>query len=96
MHPFHWNSPPKLLLEEENIGKSKFLGYFSKARTEECDQKELSWFDKFEMLMSGLDAYFLEANAHALLKIATKGSFRGWKSKNVAFLSCFSEVEECV
>ena len=93
--PVSLNSPPKLLLEEENIWKSKFLGYFSKARTEECAQKELSWFDKFEMLMSGLDAYFLEVNAHALLKMATKGSFRGGKSKNVAFLGCFSEVEEC-
>ena len=47
------------------------------------------------MLMSGLDAYFLEVNAHDLLKIATKGSFRGGKSKNAAFLGCFSEVEEC-
>ena len=46
------------------------------------------------MLMSGLDAYFLEVNAHALLKIATKGSFRGGKSENVV-LGCFSEVEEC-
>ena len=45
--------------------------------------------------MSGLDAYFLEVSAHALLEIATKGSFRGGKSKNLAFLGCFSEVKEC-
>ena len=47
------------------------------------------------MLMSGLDAYFLEVSAHALLKIANKGSFRGEKSENLAFLGCFSEAEEC-
>ena len=46
------------------------------------------------MLMSGFDAYFLEVSAHALLKIATKGSFGGEKSENLAFLDYFSEVEE--
>ena len=37
------------------------------------------------MLMSGLDTYFLEVSAHVLLIIATKGSFRGEKSENLAF-----------
>ena len=41
------------------------------------------------MLMSGLDTYFLEVSAHALLKIATKGSFRGEKSENLAFFRLF-------
>ena len=41
------------------------------------------------MLMSGFDAYFLEVSAHALLKIATKGSFGGEKSENLAFLTIF-------
>ena len=36
------------------------------------------------MLMSGLDIYFLEVSAHALLKAATKSSFRGKKSENLA------------
>ena len=38
------------------------------------------------MLMSGLDTYFLEVSAHALLKAATKSSFRGKKSENLALL----------
>ena len=49
------------------------------------------------MLMSGLDTYFLEVSAHAFLKVATKGSFRGKKYENLAFLGYFSEAEtkEC-
>ena len=31
------------------------------------------------MLMSGLDTYFLEVSAHALLNIATKSSLKGKK-----------------
>ena len=49
------------------------------------------------MIMSGLDTYFLEVSVHALLKVATKGSFRGKKCENVAFLGYFSQakMEEC-
>ena len=45
------------------------------------------------MLISGIDTYFLEASAHALLKIATKCSFSGIKSENLAFLSYFSQAK---
>ena len=55
--------------------------------------KKKSLFDKFGMLISGIDTYFLEASAHALLKIATKCSFRGIKSENLAFLSYFSQAK---
>ena len=34
------------------------------------------------MLISGLDTYFLEVSAHALLKVATETSFSGKKSQN--------------
>ena len=78
--------------------KSLILGYFSKVEKEYCDQKKKKkkkgLSDNFGMLMSGFDAYFLEVSAHALLKIATKGSFGGEKSENLAFLDYFSEVEE--
>ena len=75
--------------------KSLILGYFSKVKKEYCDQKKKKGLsDNFGMLMSGFDAYFLEVSAHALLKIATKGSFGGEKSENLAFLDYFSEVEE--
>ena len=45
------------------------------------------------MLMSGLDTYFLDVSAHALLNIGTKGSFRGKQFENFAFLGYFSEVK---
>ena len=43
------------------------------------------------MLMSGLDIYFQDISEHVLLNIATKGSFRGKNSKNLAFLGFFSK-----
>ena len=43
--------------------------------------------------MSGLDTYFLEVNRHALLKAATKSSFRGKKSENLVYLGYFSEAK---
>ena len=60
-------------------------------------QNNLSLSDKFGMVMSGSHTYFLEKIAQALLKVATKGSFRGKKSKNFAFLGYFLEVkrEQC-
>ena len=44
--------------------------------------KKLSLSDKFGTLISGLDTYFLEVSAHALLKVATETSFSGKKSQN--------------
>ena len=41
--------------------------------------------------MSSSDTYFQDMSAHALLNISTKGSFRGEKSENLAFLGYFSE-----
>ena len=51
--------------------------------------KKLSLSDKFGKLISGLDTYFLEVSPHALLKVATKTSFNGKKSENLAFLGYF-------
>ena len=45
------------------------------------------------MLLSGLDTYFLEVSAHALLKATTKSSLRGKKSENLIFLGYFSEAK---
>ena len=89
MHLFHSNQPLKLLLVAKNLWNSTFLGYFSKAQTEQCDQKKISLSDKFGMLISGLDTYFREVSAHALLKVATETSFNGKKSENLAFLGYF-------
>ena len=43
---------------------------------EKCDRTKINLSEKFEILMSCLDKNFLEIKAHALLKVATKGSFR--------------------
>ena len=59
------------------------------SKTEQCDQKNLSWSNKSGMLISGLDTYFLEVSAHTLLKVATETSFSGEKSGNLAFLGYF-------
>ena len=45
----------------------------AKAKTEECDPKNPSFFDKSEMLLPGSDTYFQELSAHVSLKGATKG-----------------------
>ena len=49
------------------------------------------------MLMPKLDAYFLKASVHGLLKLAAKDSIRGKKSENLAFLRYFFEAKtgEC-
>ena len=51
--------------------------------------KKLSLSDKFGMLMSGLDTYFIEVSAHALLKAATKSSFRGKKNGKFSIFRLF-------
>ena len=43
--------------------------------------------------MFSLYTYFLEVSAHALLKVAAKGFFRGKKYKNLAFFGYFSEAK---
>ena len=78
--------------------KFRFLGYFFKAKTEECNQNNWSFFDKFRMFMVGSDTYFLEVSAHVSLKVATKDYLRGpKKSKNLALLSLSSKTKrlEC-
>ena len=46
----------------------------------------LSLSDKFRLITSVLDIYFLKVSAHALLKEPTKSFLRGKKYKNLAFL----------
>ena len=52
-----------------------FLGCFSIAKKEKCDQKNQSFSDKLRILLSGSDTYFLEVSANVSLKVATKDSF---------------------
>ena len=74
---------------QKNSENLHFLGYFSKAKTEQSDQKKLSLSDNFGMLISGLDTFFLEVRARALLKVATETSFSGKNSEHLAFLGYF-------
>ena len=58
---------------------------------EEWEQKKRSLSDKLGIFLLDLNTYFLEVSAHALLKVATKGSFSG--KKNLAFSGYFSEAK---
>ena len=65
----------------------KFKGFFSKAKTEECDQKDSFVSDKFGII-------FLEVGAPVSSKIAMKGSFRGEESyENLDFQAIFFIVK---
>ena len=48
----------------------------SKAKTEECDQKDWNAFDQFVITIFCLTTYFLEVGACVSLKVATKGFVR--------------------
>ena len=50
-------------LRGKKLWKLRFSGYFSKSKTEECDQEKSSLFDKFEIAMAGVETYFLEVSA---------------------------------
>ena len=70
MHPFQWKEPSKLLLEIKNIWKfSIFKAIFLNKKW----KKYLSFSNKFEMLMSVSETYFLEVTEHDSQKI--------WKSE---------------
>ena len=79
----------KLSFRGKELSEFRFSGYFSKPKTEECDQKNWRFSNKFGMLMLGSNTYFLEVSAHVSMKVANKGSFRGKKSENLAFLRLF-------
>ena len=64
------------LLEIKKLWKLRFLGCFSKAKMEECDQKDWNISDKFAVIMPDSDKDFLEVSAHVSLKVATDNSFR--------------------
>ena len=57
-----------------------FLGFFSKEKKEECDQKKQSFSDKFGILMAGSDIFFLEVSARISLKVTTKDYSRDKKT----------------
>ena len=66
----------KNLLEIKKLWKFRFSDYLSKAKTEECDQKDRSFCHKFGMFMACSDVYFLEVRTHVAMKVVTNNSFR--------------------
>ena len=75
----------KVLLEVKNQ-KFRFSGYFFKAKTEECDKKDLVAFDKSGVSIHCSATYFLKVGAHVSLKGTTKVSFRSTKFRKFSIL----------
>ena len=61
----------KVFLVVKILLKLRLLEYFSKAKTEECDQKSSSVSDKFGINTTCSTSYHLEVNAPVSLKAAT-------------------------
>ena len=91
------NVATKGSLRGKKLWKFTFLDCFSKAKTEECDQRTLFFSDKLAMLMPCSNTYFLEVSAHVSLKVATKDYFRCKNSKDLALLFLSSKLKtwEC-
>ena len=80
---FHQKQPPKSFLEVKNLLKLRFLDYFSKAETKECEKKDWSVSDIFEIITSCSSTYHKEVGVPVSLKVATKAYFRGDKSLKI-------------
>ena len=75
MHPSHWKQPSKFFR-----GKFRLLKYFSKVKTEECDQEDWSVFDQFEIMAPCSATDHLEVAATVSLIAADKVSLRDKKA----------------
>ena len=62
----------KVFLEVKKLLKLRFLGYFLKVETRECDQEDWSVSNKFENITPCSAIYYLEVSAPFSLKAATK------------------------
>ena len=70
-------------LRGKKLWKLRFSGYFSKAKTEECDQKNWSECNKIGMNISSTATNFLEVGACFSLKVASKALFTGKETLKV-------------
>ena len=68
-------------MEVKELWKSRFLGYFPKAKTEECNQKNWSVCNTFDITIRISAKCYAEVSAHVPQKVATKSSFRGKNTK---------------
>ena len=67
----------------KNILKIKFLGCFSKAKTQECEQKVWNIFDQLGITIRCSPTYFLKVGARVSLKVATKVCLAGKKTLKI-------------
>ena len=86
-----------VFLELKNYEGLEVLRLFSKAKREQCDQKNLTFSGKFSMLLSDQNSFFLELGARVSLQVATKWSIRGKKTLKIQIFRFFSEAKtvEC-
>ena len=71
------------------LWKFRFSCYFTKAKTEQCNQKDLFVFNKFGISIHCSATYFLRVGASVSLKVATKVSFRGTKIQKFSIFRAF-------
>ena len=70
------------------------MGYFSKAKSEECNQKTRSFCSTFGITIRRLAKCYAEVIAHVPQKVATKSSFRGKNTqKKKRFSKYFSKAK---
>ena len=63
--------------------KLRFLDYFSKAKTENCDQEDWSVCDRFGIITPCSATYHLVVSGPVSLNLTTKASFGGKKTLKI-------------
>ena len=81
--PVTMKAATKASLRSKKHWKLRFSGYFSKLKTEQCDQKNWSDCNKIDMNISSTATNFPEVGAHFSLKVANKALFRGSKTLKI-------------
>ena len=71
---------------KKKLWKYRYLGSFSKAKTEDCDQNVWNVYDQFGITIPCSATYFMEVGSYVSLKMAIKVFLRAKKnSKNLDF-----------
>ena len=79
----------KEFLRAKKLLKLSYWGCFSKAKTEECNQKVPDVFDQIGVDKPCSTTYFLEVGACVSLKVATKGFLRGKRTLKIELFRLF-------
>ena len=61
----------------------RFLGFFSKGKTEECNLKVRNVFDQIGITIPCSETYISEVGARVSMNVATEGSIRGKKTLKI-------------